>query len=96
MAATKAVKFALNEFNSNTNFSPRTTVFFKKCGNVKPRYRILTEINSPNIKNFKFWITKLFANFLKTLNSPYFSKRIYRIKQPSNNYAAANEMKWEK
>ena len=33
----KAVRFALNalnEFNSKTNFSPRTTVFFK-CGNRK-------------------------------------------------------------
>ena len=64
----KAVKFALNalnEFNSNTNFSPRTTVFFKKCGNRKQsRYqlphflphfhRIFTEFNRPKIKNFKF------------------------------------------
>ena len=64
----KAVKFALNalnEFNSNTNFFPRTTVFFKKCGNRKrSRYqlphflphfhRIYTEFNSPKIKNFKF------------------------------------------
>ena len=31
----KAVKFALNEFNSNTNFSPGTTVFFKRCDNRK-------------------------------------------------------------
>jgi hypothetical protein len=34
--AGKSVKFALNalkEFNSNTNFSTGTTVFFKKCGN---------------------------------------------------------------
>ena len=41
----KAVKFALNalnEFNSNTNFSPRTTVFFKKnavTGNSHVRAR---------------------------------------------------------
>ena len=32
--SSKAVKFALsalNEFNANTNFSPRTTVFLKKA-----------------------------------------------------------------
>ena len=75
----KAVKFALNalnEFNSNTNFSPKTTVFFRKCSNWKQsRYqlshflphfhRIFTEFNSPKIKNLKFWITGLFAHFLK-------------------------------
>ena len=55
--------------------------------NVKLRYCILcrifteffTEFNSPKIKNFKFWITELFAHFLKTLNSPYFFTRIYRL-----------------
>ena len=34
MEIAKAVEFALNalnEFNSNTNFSPRTTVFFKNA-----------------------------------------------------------------
>ena len=41
--------------------------------NVKPRYRIFdaflptffTEFNSPKIKSLKFWITELFAHFLK-------------------------------
>ena len=40
--AGKTIKFALNalnEFNSNTNFSTGTTVFFKKCGNRKWRAR---------------------------------------------------------
>ena len=46
----KPVKFAfdaLNEFNSNTNFSPRTAVFLKKCVNRK-QSGALKEVHEKN------------------------------------------------